>query len=239
MANFRFVAIIIGTFIIASITVNVLIFYDLENVVFLIIAGGLLAAITLVFLASRFSNVYSNGGENQAPDSLKNKLDPEEAIISRLTGQQDVDWYLTNKHLIRIQRNEEEPVKQLPTQDLTVHYKTKINSRRTTLWVTSSLLTGIGVLMVILAYFVSINYTGMPQSAALSFDALGFAALIFAFILSVNTVSYYQFMHPSMEEADPDKKFWRIRETSKNKEPIKQFLSDIERLSQNPSSPAE
>jgi len=79
----------------------------------------------------------------------------------------------------------------------------------------------------------------MPQSVTLAFGALGFVALIFALILSASSISYYQFLHPSLEEADPDKKFWRIRETSKNKETLKQFLSAIERLSQNPSSPAE
>ena len=124
----------------------------------------------------------------------------------------------------------------LSIQGLTFHYKRKTDSRRITLWVVSSLLTAVGALMVILAYLVSVNHTGMPQSVALALDVLGFAALIFALILSVSTVSYYQFMHPSLEEADPDNKFWRMRETSKNKEPLKQFLSDIERLSQNPQA---
>ena len=105
MANFRLIAIIFGTLIITTIVANVLRMLGLENIMFLIIAGGLLVLIALVFLASRFRNVYSNGREIQAPESLKNKLDLEEAIISRLTGQPDVDWYLTNKHLIRIQKN--------------------------------------------------------------------------------------------------------------------------------------
>jgi hypothetical protein len=237
MASFRLIAIIFGTLIITAIVVNVLRMLDLENVMFLIIAGALLALIALVFLASRFRNVYSNGEEIQAPESLKNKLDLGEAIISKLTGQPDVDWYLTNKHLIRIQKNSiqrnEEPVRLLSIHGVTFGYKRKTNSRRIALWVMSSLLTCIGALMIILAFLVSVNYTGMPQSVALVFGALGFAALIFALILSVSSVSYLQFIHPSFGEAGSDKKFWRMRETSKNKETLKQFLSDIERLSQN------
>jgi len=237
MANFRLIAIIVGTLIITLIVTNVLIMLGLESVIFLIILGGLLAFAALVFFASRFRNVYSSGGEIPVPESLKNQLDLGEAIISRLTGPSGVNWYLTNKRLILKQKNVEESVRLLPIQGLTFHYIRKTSSRKTALWTLSSLLGGIGVLLVVFAYLGSVNYTIMPQSVELALSAIGIAAFIFAFILSASTVSYYQFLHPNLEETDPDKKFWRMRETSKNKETLKQFLSDIERLSQNPRAP--
>ena len=152
MANFRLTAIIVGTLIITLIVTNVLIMLGLESVIFLIILGGLLALAALVLFASRFRNVYISGGEIPVPESLKNQLDLGEAIISRLTGPSGVDWYLTNKRLIHIQKNVEEPVRLLPIQGLTFHYTRKTSSRKTVLWTLSSLLSGIGVLLVVFAY---------------------------------------------------------------------------------------
>ena len=198
---------------------------------------------------SRHRNVCYSGRETQTPEALKNIVLPEEAIISRLTGQPDVDWYLTNKRLMRIQKNNilknVEPVMSLSIQGLTFQYKTKTTQRKMALWALCALISVIGILMVTLGYLGSINYTfvtynmGLSPNIALFVGSVGFAVLLSAIIPPANTISYYQFLHPNLEEADPEKKFWRISETSRNKEALKQFLGDIERTSKNPSSPPE
>ena len=249
MPNFRLIAIVVGTVIATMIVTNVLRMLSLESVFLLIEAGLLLTLVFVILIASRYRNVYSSRGEIQVPESLKNKMDPREALISRLTGQPGANWYLTNERLIRIQknglqRNEEEPVRSLPIQGLAFQYKTKTTQRKIALWALCALLSSIGILLVALGYLDSINYTypfslGMSQDVALFVGSAGFVVLFCAIIPPASSVSYYQFLHPNLEEADPDKKVWRIRETSKNKETLKQFLSDIERYSQNPSSPTE
>lgn len=243
MVNLRFVAFILGTNILIIIGFNLLKIAGLESSILLLEAGLIAAWILLFLILSSRKNTYSSGGQIQVPPLHENKLEQEEELVSRLTGQQDVDWYLTNKHLIRLQKNDilkmtKKPIWFLPIKGLTFQYKSRTPSRKMASWCLGALLLGIGVLMITIGYLCSINSTyssifGVPQSIALLVGATGYLFLFFAVIPPAINFSFYQFLHLNLEGAGDEKKLWRLRETSKNKETLKQFLADLERYSQN------
>lgn len=240
MINFRYIALIVVVLVVTMIYTNVLRALGLESTIYLIVLALLLVLVALIPITSRFRNLYTKEEKVQVPESFKNRLNQGENIISGLTSKTEVNWYLTNKHLIRIQkysmqRNVEDPVRLLPTQGLRFQYKTKTTKRKITLLFLSGLLTGIGVLTEIMAYLTSSSSTTMAVITALAFSVIGIVCVISALFLAAKTISYYQFMHPNLQEKNLERGLWRMRETSRNKETLKQFLSDIERYSNIPS----